>query len=91
MKKDPLFRGLKETMVMRCAHYCEVKKLPRDFELLATGEHCRVEAMRHRDRPLWGTQFHPEAYEAPFLDGRTLLENFARIVNDFWGGRCGGK
>ncbi len=84
VKADPLFRGLPHTMIMRCSHYCEVKKLPPDFELLASSGHCGIEAMRHRDRPLYGTQFHPEAYEAPFFHGRTLLENFGEIVRKFW-------
>jgi len=86
IQDDPLFHGLPEVMTMRCAHYCEVKQLPPGFELLASSQHCPIEAMRHRERPLYGTQFHPEAYEPPFLDGRTLLENFARIVRDFWSG-----
>ena len=84
MKEDPLFHGIQNPMIMKCNHYCEVKKLPHGFELLATSGHCRIEAMRHRERPLYGTQFHPEAYEAPFFDGRKVLENFARIVNGFW-------
>jgi GMP synthase (glutamine-hydrolysing) len=88
VKNDPLFAGLPRTMIMRCSHYCEVKKLPRGFELLATSDHCRIEAMRHRTRSLYGTQFHPEAYAAPFFHGRKLLENFARIVDEFWKVRC---
>jgi GMP synthase-like glutamine amidotransferase len=83
IKPDPLFRGLPKRMIMRCSHYCEVKKLPSSFELLATSAHSRIEAMRHRSRPLYGTQFHPEAFEAPFFHGRRLLENFANIVRDF--------
>ena len=81
---DPLFRGLPEPMVMRCSHYCEVKQVPPGFVNLATSAHCGIEAMRHPERPLYGTQFHPEAYEAPHLHGRTLLENFAAIVDGFW-------
>lgn len=84
VKKDPLFAGMQPRMVMRCSHYCEVKELPAEFELLASSDHCRIEAMRHRKRPLYGTQFHPEAYESPYLDGKTLLGNFARIVEQFW-------
>lgn len=84
VKKDPLFAGLPETMTMRCSHYCEVKKLPKGFVLLATSKHCRIEAMRHSTRPLYGIQFHPEAYEAPFFHGRKLLENFARVTKGFW-------
>ena len=70
---------------MRCWHYCEVKTLPPDFQLLASSGHSRIAAMRHADKPLYGTQFHPEAYAAPFFHGRTLLQNFARIVDHFWG------
>ena len=81
---DPIFRGLPKTMIMRCSHYCEVKKLPRRFTALASSGHCRIEAMRHDTRPLYGTQFHPEAYEEPWLHGKVLLENFARIVDGFW-------
>ena len=85
LKNDPLFRGLPRTMLLKCAHYCEVKKLPEDFELLASSGHCAIEAMRHRERLLYGVQFHPEGYEAPFLDGRRILENFGVIVEKFWG------
>jgi GMP synthase-like glutamine amidotransferase len=84
VRDDPLFAGLPETMTMRCSHYCEVKTLPPGFDLLASSGHCRIAAMRHREKPLYGTQFHPEAYAAPFFHGRALLENFARIVDAFW-------
>jgi len=87
IKPDPIFGGLPKRMIMRCSHYCEVKELPPSFELLASSAHCQIEAMRHRERPLYGTQFHPEAYEAPFFHGRMLLENFAKIVRDFWATR----
>lgn len=84
VKSDPIFRGLPKVMTMRCSHYCEVKKLPAGFDILASSQHCKIEAMRHCERPLYGTQFHPESYEAPFFDGRRLLGNFAKIVNEFW-------
>jgi len=84
VKRDPLFDGLPKTMILCCSHYCEVKRLPRDFELLASSEHCRIEAMKHVTRPLYGIQFHAEAYEEPYLHGRRVLENFFTIVKDFW-------
>lgn len=34
----------------------------------------------HAERPLFGTQFHPEAYDESHSDGRVLLENFFRIA-----------
>ena len=84
VKADPLFAGLPKTMIMREAHYCEVRKLPPGFVLLATSPMCRVEAMRHKTRPMYGTQFHPEAFAAPWLHGKKLLANFAAIVEGFW-------
>lgn len=84
IKDDPLFAGLPDIMYMRCAHYCEVKQLPKDFEILASTGHCKIEAMKHTSRPLYGTQFHPELYAEPFFDGKKLLENFAAIVDAFW-------
>ena len=33
-----------------------------------------VQAIRHRDRPLWGVQFHPESLFSQ--SGKTLLANF---------------
>jgi GMP synthase-like glutamine amidotransferase len=84
VKADPIFAGLPATMIMRCSHYCEVKRLPRGFELLASSDHCRIEAMRHRSDPIYSTQFHPEGHEAPFLHGKKLLENFAAVVDRFW-------
>jgi len=91
VKTDPLFRNLPKRMILRCSHYCEVKKLPPSFKLLATSGLCRIEAMRHNDRPLYGTQFHPESYEAPYFHGRELLRNFAKIVRDFWARREPGE
>ena len=85
LKPDPLFAGLPARMILFCHHYCEVKKLPAGFDLLAGSAHCGIEAMKHRERCLYGVQFHPERYEAPFEHGRKLLENFAAIVNTFWG------
>ncbi len=87
VRKDPLFKGLPKNLLMRCSHSCEVKKLPRDFELIASSAHCKIEGMRHKTKTLYGVQFHPEAFAAPYFHGRTLLENFADIVNDYWSKR----
>jgi GMP synthase (glutamine-hydrolysing) len=62
------------------SHYCEIKALPPNFQLLASTPECRIQAMKHRARPLYGVQFHPEDYSDRFPDGRLLLENFFRRV-----------
>jgi GMP synthase-like glutamine amidotransferase len=78
---DPLFAGLPETLMVLESHYCEVKRLPPGFQLLATNDNCQVQAMRHAERPIYGTQFHPEAYTEHYSDGRRLLENFFAMAN----------
>lgn len=74
---DPLFEGLGEHPVFLEMHYWEVKELPADFVLLASSPDCRVQAVRHRRKPLYGVQFHPEAYILPDQRYRSLL---VRIV-----------
>lgn len=80
LKDDPLFRGIPNPVMVRQAHYCEVKTLPEGFELLASTDACKVQAMRHRTRPVYGTQFHPEAYVDRYPDGRAIMRNFFSIA-----------
>ena len=57
-------------------HYWEVKKLPAEFVSLASSPLCPVQAIAHRTLPLFGTQFHPEKYDAQHPDGRQVIANF---------------
>ena len=65
---------------VRKRHDDEVKQLPTDFRLLATSATCRVEAIAARDRPWWGTQFHPEAWDDDHPVGRIVLERFLELA-----------
>lgn len=58
--EDDLFVGLPDTFVAWESHNDEVTEMPSGFRLLASSETCRVQAMRHESRPLFGLQFHPE-------------------------------
>ena len=80
VQSDPLFAGLPETIYVRQAHYCEVKQLPPDFRLLASSENCRLQAMRHGQRCVYGVQFHPEMYTAEYPDGQRILSNFLAMA-----------
>lgn len=77
-KRDPLFQGLPDEFTVREAHAFHVAAPPPGFELLASTEECKVQAIKHKDRVLYGTQFHPEAYDDKHPHGRAILENFFR-------------
>jgi len=80
VKADPLFDELPDPVVVRQSHYAEMKTVPPDFDLIASNENCRIQAIRHRERPLYGTQFHPEYYVDVYPHGRKILENFFRVA-----------
>jgi anthranilate synthase len=55
-------------------HSLHIKEAPRDFIVDAwTNDDC-IMAIRHKDLPLFGVQFHPESYLSP--DGLRLIGNF---------------
>jgi len=80
VRPDPLFDGLPDPYIVRESHACEIKTLPPGFDLIATNDNCRVQAMKHRERVLYGTQFHPEAWQEEYPHGREILLNFFRIA-----------
>jgi GMP synthase-like glutamine amidotransferase len=41
-------------------HFDEVRDLDGSFEVLASTDLCPVQAMRHKNSPVWGLQCHPE-------------------------------
>ncbi|MGH2524517.1 MAG: glutamine amidotransferase-related protein, partial [Anaerolineales bacterium] len=75
-----LFKGLGQPPVFFESHYWEVKAPPAGFCVLAETDLCPIQAMAHERLPLFGTQFHPEAYDEAHLDGQRLLANFLSIA-----------
>jgi GMP synthase (glutamine-hydrolysing) len=57
--RDPLFAELPDVVQVQATHDDEVAALPDGAELLATNEHCAVQAFAHGPR-LRAVQFHPE-------------------------------
>jgi anthranilate synthase/aminodeoxychorismate synthase-like glutamine amidotransferase len=71
-----LFAGLPSPLVVGRYHSLVVDPdLPDCLEATAHGGGVLM-AMRHRDLPALGVQFHPESVLTP--DGKRLLENFLR-------------
>jgi anthranilate synthase/aminodeoxychorismate synthase-like glutamine amidotransferase len=58
----------------------ERESLPPALEVLATtrDEPTEIQALRHREHPVWGVQFHPESILTQ--SGRQLLMNFLTLA-----------
>jgi GMP synthase (glutamine-hydrolysing) len=57
-----------------------VKSLPDGFDLVAKSETSEIATMRHKSRPLYGIQFHPERYTKENPDGNAVVGNFVRLL-----------
>jgi len=80
LRRDPLFESLPDEIVVREAHAYHLLRAPAEFEVLAATAECPVEAFKHRQRLLYGTQFHPEAYDDQHPQGQVILQNFLRLA-----------
>ena len=80
VRKDPLFAGCGPRIRAQENHYWEVKKLGPELIRLAESRNCRIQAFRHRTKPIYGVQFHPENSPPGFPDGARILRNFFSIA-----------
>ena len=71
---DPLVRGLPHETTVWMSHGDQVHDLPGDFVALAATPTCPFAAAKHRTRPFYGVQFHPEVTHTP--RGRQIFQNF---------------
>ncbi len=80
LDEEGLLEGLGPTAVAYEHHSWDVVALPEGFVALARSPDCAVEALRSRDRPWWGTQFHPEQFSPQHPDGARVLRNFFALA-----------
>lgn len=53
--------------------------LPQALSVIAHTERKEIMALRHREHPIWGIQYHPEAYQTEY--GLLSLNNFIRCAH----------
>jgi GMP synthase (glutamine-hydrolysing) len=89
VKDDEIFSGFRTSHTgpfFAESHYDNVKGNSLDavgFVLLADSRTCEVEAVRHKSKPFYGVQFHPERIKIESdirLDGHKLIENFYKNI-----------
>lgn len=76
---DPIFDGIDGSMKVARYHslIVEKKDLPEELVILSEFEG-EIMAMRHKEYPVYGLQFHPESILTE--NGLTLIENFLKIA-----------
>jgi len=78
IKSDPLFAGVPPSSTVWMSHGDKVAEISTDYETVAETSTCRFAAVKHRTRPVYGLQFHPEVTHTQF--GGQLLENFVKKI-----------
>ena len=72
---DGIFNGVPKETIVWMSHGDQVQaKSGGDFMPLASTETCPVAAVKHRSKPIYGLQFHPEVNHTP--EGGKILRNF---------------
>lgn len=70
----PLFAGLVKEQDVWMSHGDRIEAPPKDFVTIAHTSNAPVAAMKHRSKPVYGIQFHPEVAHTP--RGSEMLDNF---------------
>ncbi len=76
---DGIFAGLPQGFTaVRYHSLCVADPLPPELEATAWAEDGVIMALRHRDLPRWGLQFHPESFCTEY--GAQLVANFRELA-----------
>ena len=69
-----VLKGLGEKEKVWMSHGDTVFAMPPEFEVLAHTENCPVAAFKHKGKPIYGLQWHPEVIHTE--NGMRMLRNF---------------
>ena len=79
---NDLFAGLPSPLEVMRYHSLVVERdsLPAELEVTAAAcdDPTEIHAMRHREHPVWGVQFHPESIMT--TGGKEILRNFLELA-----------
>jgi anthranilate synthase/aminodeoxychorismate synthase-like glutamine amidotransferase len=81
---EGIFTGVPSPMTVTRYHslVIEPATLPESLQVIAhtaeSGYESEIQAVRHREHPVWGVQFHPESIGSEH--GHSLLRNFLSLA-----------
>ncbi|HWP49445.1 MAG TPA: glutamine-hydrolyzing GMP synthase [Candidatus Limnocylindrales bacterium] len=72
---EEFFQGIQApSTTVWMSHGDQIVRLPEDFISIAHTDNAPYAAIKHRTRPIFGVQFHPEVVHT--VQGRQMLKNF---------------
>ena len=81
--QNALFQYIPTSLqVMRYHSLICTGPIPPDLEIIAWTQDDLVMGLRHRHKPIWGIQYHPESIANEY--GRQLLINFQHITAEYY-------
>ena len=73
-----LFKGLDNEEEVVMSYHDEVKSIGEDYEVIATTDRNAFAAIKHKDLPIYGIEFHPESKHT--VNGDVFIKNFIRNI-----------
>ncbi|MCX8171703.1 MAG: glutamine-hydrolyzing GMP synthase [Candidatus Bathyarchaeota archaeon] len=73
-KSVGVLEGLSLREKVWMSHSDAVYDLPKEYEVLAYTENCPIAAFKHKSKPIFGVQWHPEVIHTE--NGMLILKNF---------------
>ena len=55
----------------------DIDTMPEELKVISVDDNQEVMAVRHREKTIYGLQFHPESILTP--EGRQIMKNFLNI------------
>ena len=78
LKKSKIFKGLKKEEKFKFMHGDYVDEVPESFKIIAKTSNGMVQGIKHKNKPIYGVQFHPEISGK---SGEVLLDNFISLCD----------
>ncbi len=75
-KNNIIFKDIPKSFIATRYHSLEIseQKLPKNIEILALSANNVIMAIKIKNKPIYGIQFHPESYATEY--GKTIFKNF---------------
>lgn len=78
--EDPIFQNLPGRIDVARYHslIADIETVPEELKVISVDDNQEVMAVKHREKKIYGLQFHPESILTP--DGRVILNNFLKTI-----------